>query len=151
MKRFVKLLISIAVRAGDAVSAAWHRLCGRPAPGTCVVIYYHGIRPEYRAGFARQMDEVARLTTALPGDHAGPLEPGRRYSMVTFDDGFVTYLDQALPEMEKRGIPSTNFVPTGSLGGPPRWIKRPGHPGLSETVMTAEQLAALARRPLATI
>lgn len=151
MKRILKLLISLGVRASDVMTTAWARLTGRPVPGSCIVIYYHGIRPEFRAGFARQMDDVARLTTALPGDHAGPLEPGRRYSMVTFDDGFISYIEQALPELEARGLPSTNFVPTGSLGKPPQWIKRAGHPGLLETVMTPEQLAELGQRPLATI
>lgn len=151
MKRSLKLLISLGVRVADVLRDGWRRLLGRPSPGSCVVIYYHGIRPELQAGFARQMDVVARLTTVLPGDHDGPLTPGRRHCMVTFDDGFVSYRDHALPEMEARGISSTLFVPTGSLGHPPRWITRPGHPALSETVMTEAQLAALASRPSVTI
>ena len=148
MKRLLKLLISLGVHGVDVVGDALRRLLGRPAPARCVVIYYHGIRPDLREGFARQMDLVSRLTTVLPGDHQGDLAPGRRYSMITFDDGFVTYLEQALPEMETRGLPSTNFIPTGSLGHTPRWIKRPGHPGLSETVMNEAQLQALASHPL---
>jgi peptidoglycan/xylan/chitin deacetylase (PgdA/CDA1 family) len=151
MKRVVKLLISLVVRAGDVVRAAVSRSLGRPAPGTCVVIYYHGVRPELREAFARQMDMVAQLTMVLPGDHAGPLAAGQRHSLITFDDGFVSYLEQALPELESRGLASTIFVPTGSLGVAPRWIQRPGHPGLAEVVMTEAQLAALAGHGSVTI
>jgi peptidoglycan/xylan/chitin deacetylase (PgdA/CDA1 family) len=148
MKRVVKLLISLAVHSFDRVRESLLNLLGRPAPGSCVVIYYHGIRPELCEGFARQMDLVARLTTVLPATHADALAPGRRYCMITFDDGFTTYLDQALPEMERRGLSSTNFIPTGSLGHPPRWIKRADHPGAAERVMSADQLKGLATNPL---
>jgi len=69
------------------------------------------------------MAMAARYAAPIAADSEIELEPGRRYCMVTFDDGLLTYKDCALPEMEKHAIPSTNFVPVGYLGGACTWMR----------------------------
>jgi peptidoglycan/xylan/chitin deacetylase (PgdA/CDA1 family) len=97
------------------------------------------------------MAMVARYTTPIAADSEIELEAGRRYCMITFDDGLLTYKDCALPEMEKYAIPSTNFIPTGYLGGACTWM-RPELIPLSprdriqyeqDRVMTEEELKSL--------
>lgn len=147
MKRLVKLLVSVLVRAWDVAAAVGLRLIGRRARPVCVVIYYHAIDAAQRSRFARQMDDLLRLTrpvsagvAALPGSEA-------HYAAVTFDDGFISVLENALPELEQRKIPATFFVPTGCFGGPPAWVK-PDAPARQQRVLTVEQLVALRAHPI---
>lgn len=151
MKRLAKLLISLAVRGCDIGRANLLRLAGRKPPSSCVVLYYHAVGAAQRERFARQMDELLRLSQPIRADARGPLDGGRHYCAVTFDDGFVSVVENALPELERRRIPATMFVPTGSLGGRPSWIKDPASPANREMVVSAAQLVALNGRELVTI
>lgn len=148
MKRLIKLAISLAVRGVDIGVRTALRWLGRTPLPSCTVLYYHEIEPEQRGRFARQMDEVSRLTEVIRADQRQRLEPGRCYSSITFDDGFVSVLENALPEMEARGIPATLFIPTGYLGHRPGWIQDPDSPAYHQNVMSVEQLAKLKDHPL---
>ena len=142
MKRLLKLAISLLVRAWDTLAALRLRfLGGRPQP-TCVVLYYHAIPPGQRARFARQMDLLVHLAQPVPADLPALPTSGARYCAVTFDDGFVSVLESALPELERRNIPATFFVPTGCLGDPPSWVQA-ASPARHERVLSTEQLAGL--------
>jgi peptidoglycan/xylan/chitin deacetylase (PgdA/CDA1 family) len=151
MKRILKLAISLGLYVWDRLSDFGRRLVGATPPARCVVLYYHAIQPSERARFAAQMDRVVRGSTPLRGEFTGPLQHGGRYAVVTFDDGFVSVNENALPEMESRGIPATLFVPTGCFGRPPSWVKDPAAPASRERVMTREELLEVSRRPLVTI
>ena len=150
MKRLLKLAISLLVRAWDILVALALRLLGRRPQTTCVVIYYHAITPADRPRFARQMDSLLRLAKPVPCTLAALPGSGAHYCAVTFDDGFVSVLENALPELEARNIPAAFFVPTGSLGGPPAWVK-PSSPASHQRVLSADQLAAVKDHRLLTI
>lgn len=151
MKRLIKFAVSLAVRAGDMVWAGILRLAGRKRPATCVVLYYHAVKAEHRQGFAAQMDCLLSHAKPIPADNEGPLDPGRHYAAVTFDDGFTSVVQNALPELQDRSIPATIFVPTGSLGRSPLWITDPSSPSRKETVLSAEELKGLRGTNLLTI
>ena len=72
------------------------------------------------------------------------LTAGMLYSVVTFDDGFESFLENALPELEEREIPSTVFVVAGNLGRVTDWK------GYPERIMSRDQLLQLPS-PLVTI
>jgi peptidoglycan/xylan/chitin deacetylase (PgdA/CDA1 family) len=76
--------------------------------------------------------------------------PGRNVA-VTFDDGFHSVVENAAPELVKRGIPFTMFVPSGCLGGRPPWIANANHPSWKERVLSAAELRDVANDSLATI
>jgi peptidoglycan/xylan/chitin deacetylase (PgdA/CDA1 family) len=68
------------------------------------------------ANFAAQLDEIARH--GEPSTLAELSMPSRRPRVVvTFDDGYVDNLTNALPIAEAKGIPITVFVTSGALGG----------------------------------
>jgi peptidoglycan/xylan/chitin deacetylase (PgdA/CDA1 family) len=142
MKRLIKLFISLLVRAWDVAQTAALRLFGHQPRPTCVVLYYHAIPAGQRARFARQMDLLVRLAKPVPADLPALPSSGARYCAVTFDDGFVSVLENALPELELRNIPATFFVPTGCFGGPPAWVKA-ASPARHQRVLSAQQLAGL--------
>jgi len=122
IKRLTKLIISIGFFLCGAVGNTIRWLVGRKPPATCVVFHYHAVAPEYRAQFARQMDALLRWTIPIAADNHQPLRPGKRFAAVTFDDGFLCVLENALPELMRRRIPATIFIPAGLLGTTPEWL-----------------------------
>lgn len=143
LKRFGKFIISFVF---FWLSRLWNALCSAVTGtrrGTCVVLYYHAIRPEHRALFARQMDILLRSAVPISADHSEPLGSGRRYAAVTFDDGYENVLDNALPELAKRGIPSTIFAVSNALGGLPSWISDPSSALKAERISSADRLRGL--------
>lgn len=121
---------------------AFRHLVGKGNDGTCVVLLYHSVEPEHRARFARQMDILLRWAMPTRADSTEPLPPNRHHVAVTFDDGYVTVIANALPELEKRMIPATIFVVVGALGRNAHWFTNPSH-RLKHEVMSADQLRKL--------
>jgi peptidoglycan/xylan/chitin deacetylase (PgdA/CDA1 family) len=121
------------------------RLTGKKVPGTCVVLYYHAVPSEQRARFAHQMDVLLRCARPLKAENRAPLEDGIHYAAVAFHDAFVSVCDNALPELARRGIPSTLFVPSGYLGRQQGWIKDHTHSDYLEVVVDAKRLQSLDR------
>jgi peptidoglycan/xylan/chitin deacetylase (PgdA/CDA1 family) len=118
-------------------------IAGRPRR-RLVVLCYHGVRPEDRSAFAWQMD--ALLRTARPASlqrWVSTPEIGNLVA-VTFDDGFANVRQNALPELERRGIPATIFVPTGNLGGHPTWSMEKKEQFHEERILEAKDLRTLA-------
>jgi peptidoglycan/xylan/chitin deacetylase (PgdA/CDA1 family) len=122
LKRLIKLSISIVFFCGFGLVDLVRRLLGKKAAGTCVVLYYHGISSEQRARFARQLDTIQRVAKPASIEAPPPPNTGARYVAVTFDDGFESVLENAIPELQLRGIPSTIFIPTELLGKFPPWL-----------------------------
>jgi peptidoglycan/xylan/chitin deacetylase (PgdA/CDA1 family) len=143
LKRLIKLAVSMGFFSVMFASDTILRCFGRKRPGTCVILYYHSIRREHRARFARQMDAVMRLVTPIPADRCEPLSPETRYAAVTFDDGFVSIVENAVPALVERKIPATLFVLADLLGTAPNWTTYGEGYGAEERIATAGQLRDL--------
>ena len=104
---------------------------------------YHSVKENECARFARQMDHLVHVAEPVYADFSGA--PSRRASAVavTFDDGYCSVVDNALPAMRARAIPATVFVPTQYLGDRPGWITNDRHRDARERVMTTDQLRRL--------
>lgn len=146
MKRAVNLLLSLAYfafwRVWDALRFA---VTGRRA-GSCVVLYYHNIAQEHRSSFARQMDMLLRSATPISGrDIPSPSSTGstRRQVMITFDDGYQSAAEHAIPELKKRNIPATVFVVAGAFGRIPFWETFQESPSPNDKVVSTKQLREL--------
>ena len=139
MKRFVYVIISLIC---CALQSLRRLLGGRPG---LVVLYYHGITGQQAPGFARQMDMLKRGAKPVAASFTGPLDRRTCCAAVTFDDGFASFLHNALPALAEGGIHSTMFVPSGALGQQPQWLHDSSHPDKDDRVMTAEELRSLPR------
>jgi peptidoglycan/xylan/chitin deacetylase (PgdA/CDA1 family) len=143
----VALALSLGVRAFDIASALARRP-SRRIRRRGVVLYYHAVKPHQRQMFARQMDEMLRRARPFVAGRPEAMKAETPNVAVTFDDGFRSVIENAAPELESRRIPFTLFVPTGSLGQRPAWIRDPKHPSWEETVLSAAELRDLACHPL---
>jgi peptidoglycan/xylan/chitin deacetylase (PgdA/CDA1 family) len=116
-----------------------------------LVLMYHGIGQRAAAAdpynlFVPAADLAAHLTCLLERGWrplrlaeylAGGVGP-RRF-LVTFDDGYRSVHDVALPLLAELAVPATVFVCSGMLGGTSRWM--PEMP--TEQLVTADDVVAL--------
>ena len=144
-RRAIKLGASLVFCCSSWLWRRLQRLAGKKLPGTCVVLYYHAVPSEQRARFAHQMDLLVRYARPVKAENRVPLEDGVHYAAVAFHDAFVSVCDNALPELARRGIPSTLFVPSGYLGRQQGWIKDDRHSDYWEVVVDAARLQSLDR------
>jgi peptidoglycan/xylan/chitin deacetylase (PgdA/CDA1 family) len=68
--------------------------------------------------------------------------PGRAV-MLTFDDGYSDFAEEALPLLERHGFPAAVFVVTDAVGGTSVWDAARGH---TAPLMGWDELRALRRR-----
>ena len=143
LNRLLKLSVALVFYLCTEVRNAIGRSAKRTPSPTCVVLHYHSIRPEHRLLFAAQMDALKRLTTPIPADCKTPLAAGQHYAIVTFDDGFSSVVENAVPELVRRRIPATIFVVSDLLGATPTWDSLGHDYILREQLISAEQLQGL--------
>jgi peptidoglycan/xylan/chitin deacetylase (PgdA/CDA1 family) len=142
LDRIVKLLISLVYHAFRTVRAAAGAFVGKERPGSFVVLTYHAVKAGQRDRFASHMDALKRYGTAVSAEAASPSDGENRIA-ITFDDGFTSVVENALPAMAARGVPATIFVTTGYLGARPGWIRKQEHMNYHEVVLSARQLQEL--------
>jgi peptidoglycan/xylan/chitin deacetylase (PgdA/CDA1 family) len=149
--RVIKLLISLIVLNFDYVRKMIRRILGNKSRGTCVVLYYHSVTPAHRKKFAQQMDDLIRWAKPVSVENKSQLDCGVHHVGVTFDDGFACVIENAIPELVQRKVPSTLFVPTGCLGCKPQWIKDKKDQNCREVIITVDQLEQLRENGLVSV
>lgn len=77
---------------------------------------------------------LGQLVRMLEGKGKGPSRP----VIITFDDAYRSFIELALPELRRRDMTATVFVPAGEIGGTNRWDQERGFP--KRPVMTAAEL-----------
>lgn len=84
------------------------------------------------ARFAEQMAWLARagLRGVGVGELVDAIRDGRQHRLVgiTFDDGYASVLDTALPVLQRHGFGATVFAVSGLLGGSNKWDQGPVWP-----------------------
>jgi peptidoglycan/xylan/chitin deacetylase (PgdA/CDA1 family) len=111
-----------------------------------VVIYYHSVKKEGVKQFEKQMAYLAKNYTVVKASHIKtvPVYSKKTIVVITFDDAFVSILENALPALKKWGLPANIFVPTGNLGKPPQWeILNCCLDDKDETIINKQQIANL--------
>jgi peptidoglycan/xylan/chitin deacetylase (PgdA/CDA1 family) len=143
--RLTKLFISMGFYVCSGVGNLISSLMGKKAPGTCVAVHYHEVAPQHRKRFARQMDTLMRHAKPLAADYRQPLQPGQHHAVVTIDDGLLSSIENAIPELVRRRIPVAFFVLPGLLGTVPRWAEFGTDSIGQEIIATADRLRELPR------
>lgn len=110
-----------------------------------VVIYYHGIKRHDVAGFKRQLKYLAeKCATVRPSEIKTARANGDSCVVaITFDDAFVSVIENAVPILKKHGLPAGIFVPADNIGKPPRWEIQDNCSDKNETIMSEEQVSEL--------
>jgi peptidoglycan/xylan/chitin deacetylase (PgdA/CDA1 family) len=118
-----------------------------------MILMYHGVAevPEdpnllcvTPGRFAEQMTWLKRhgLRGVGVGELVDAMRAGRSRGLVgiTFDDGYVSVLEAAVPELARHGFGATAYIISGRLGGTNEWDEGPSWPLL--TASGVRELAA---------
>jgi peptidoglycan/xylan/chitin deacetylase (PgdA/CDA1 family) len=116
------------------------RLAGHSRKPPFVVVTYHSVKRHERLLFERQMSHVLKVGSPVYADFEVGDARAHRFVAVTFDDGYHSILENALPVLRDRMIPATIFVPTNFLGNSPGWITDARHRDVDERLLTADEL-----------
>ena len=142
LKRIISLCGGLCVATVDGLQAWVAGLRGRHPKTMCVVLAYHSVRPQERARFARQMDDLVRYAKPVRPDVKSLPADGNRYAVVTFDDGLENIIGNALPELNRARFPRlyihrqpVEFLGTNLVG----IFRRQG--SVSETAMSEASFA----------
>lgn len=121
----------------------------REAP---MILMYHGVAQVLEdpnlfcvspSRFAEQMDWLERhgQRGVSISELVDAMRAGRARGLVglTFDDGYLSVLEAALPELKRRGFGASAYIISDRLGGTNEWDEGPSWP-----LMTAAQVRDLA-------
>lgn len=88
-----------------------------------VVLCYHGINKADAAGFEKQMAYLAknRSVARLSNIRTAGANGADIMVAITFDDAFVSVIENAVSILKRHGLPAAIFVPAGNLGQRPCW------------------------------
>jgi glycosyltransferase involved in cell wall biosynthesis/peptidoglycan/xylan/chitin deacetylase (PgdA/CDA1 family) len=119
---------------------------------TPMILMYHGVADVAEdpnllcvspARFAEQMAWLARqgLRGVGVGTLVEAMRDGRQRGLVgiTFDDGYASVLEAALPVLRRHGFGATAYIISDRIGGTNEWDEGPSWP-----LMTADQVRELA-------
>lgn len=124
------------------VVLGYHKV-GDPSPGAWQTWYY--VPAELFAAHLLYLRDdgwrVIDVATLLRGIAAPETLP-RRSALVSFDDGYRSVLEVALPHLLKFGYPAVHFVPTDYIGGR-NWFDQGGEP--EEPICDWDELRELER------
>ena len=141
LKRLLKFVISLGYLTLLRFSQLTRKALFQDSHPSLVVLYYHVVNESSHKAFEEQMERLVKTAHPVAADvSCDQLESGNHYVAVTFDDAFACLADYALPELNKRNIPCTIFVPVGFLGSFPAWAIEEGYNGAQEMVMSGAQL-----------
>lgn len=140
--RIIKLLISVGFFTVDCVLVSVFKLLGVKRQKSCTLLAYHSVFENERLSFAQQMDALLKIATPIDVSKLGKEETQGTPVVVTFDDGFRSFRENALPELVKRKIPVVLFVSSQCLGERPRFTDN-YNTKEKEMVMGSEELLSL--------
>lgn len=121
-----------------SLRALGNALAAGPAANRFCIVNYHRVLPTHHpllasepdvATFSWQMEVLARCFQVLPLREAvARLDSGTslppRTVCITFDDGYRSVHDLALPVLRRFGLPATVFVTSGHVGKGNMWNDR---------------------------
>lgn len=134
--RLLKVMLALLFLPPLELWRSSRRLLSRSRSPMAVVVYYHRILSGERARFGRQMDMLLRWSTLIRASDEPPLSS--RAVLVTFDDGWQSFCEVALPELEARQIPTLIFLISGRL-------EQTLETGCPERLLTEDEVRTVAR------
>jgi N-acetylglucosaminyl-diphospho-decaprenol L-rhamnosyltransferase len=139
----IRIAISAFYYAANLAIDRLRRLLGMPGRRWLTILNYHEIQTDFLFEFQRQMNTISRYAQVVPPDFEGPLPAQGANVAITFDDAFISVLENAVPELDAHSFPCAVFAPVGLLGTFPNWRVRDVATTYREDIMTREQLLRL--------
>jgi peptidoglycan/xylan/chitin deacetylase (PgdA/CDA1 family) len=143
MKRFIKFIISIIFLTFIKPFQYIVRFFRKEKPPFCIILFYHSVLDSEVRRYRKQLNLLSFFTEPVSIENIDTLAGGKRYSVMTFDDAYQNVIKNAAPELIKRKIPFTIFIPAGQMGEKPGWLANTGRKNENEKIATLEELLSL--------
>ena len=140
IRRVIKAVISLVWYAAYQLYEVFG--IARENRARLIILYFHAVRVEDIPVFRRQLEAIKTYAEVVDADYVGKPD-GRPKVAITFNDAFMSMVDNALPELIAREMPYTIFVPTGYLGRNPGWQMERATLDRHEIVANGDTLRAL--------
>jgi len=138
--RILKLIIAIFVFKFDQVNKFILWCLRKKTPGSCVVLCYHSISYKFKKRFEKQINIIKKYSEVIPPFSNIYLESGKKFCIVTFDDGYKNLVENAIPILVKYNIPSVLFIVTSCFDSFPDWIQEKNNPDKYEKILSIDDL-----------
>jgi len=145
--RIIQLMVSIVFLFFLEMQRIILQCNKKRKPPLVIILYYHAIKDHLKKSFVWQLDTILKWSKPIPIDLGIKLSQDKIYTAITFDDGFVSVYKHAIPELVRRNISATIFVPVGLLGKSPSWLAETFHNDKQESIISLEQLIELSNLP----
>jgi peptidoglycan/xylan/chitin deacetylase (PgdA/CDA1 family) len=110
------------------------------------VLYYHSVLENQSEKFIRQLDYLSKIYSFVSLSSLNRLPTKKNLISITFDDGLSSILRNALPELKKREIPTTIFIPAANIDNFPKWEQKDQEIYYSDKIMSREEIRELSDR-----
>lgn len=90
----------------------------------CVVLYYHSVLEKEKERFICQLNYLSSKYSFVSLNSLNSRPSKKKLISITFDDGLLSVLRNALPELKKKEIPTTIFIPAAKLDSYPKWEQK---------------------------
>jgi peptidoglycan/xylan/chitin deacetylase (PgdA/CDA1 family) len=142
-RRLSFLVISLAFCCLETCLKKLKAALGKEIDGTCVVLCYHSVPRDRINRFRSQMAILNRTAKPIAADFRGVLGNATRHVILTFDDGYSSVIENALPVLNAYKIKSTLFLIPAKMGIHPDWISTDNHPDLKEITVRPETITSI--------
>ena len=142
-ERILKVIISAIFYVAGKCACFFAWLSGKRIHPPLVILMYHAVEADRVENFKKHMDCILKIGDPVWADSAEFTSDTRPKIAVTFDDGFKSIIENALPIMRERGIPATIFIPAGYIGKKPTWVSDSEDLNVEDEVLNEAQLRGL--------
>ena len=109
----------------------------------CVVIYYHSVLNNEKENFIRQLNYLSNKYCFVSLNILNAITSRKDLISITFDDGLSSILKNALPELIKRKIPTTIFIPAAKIGSYPKWEQKRQEIYTNDRILNRDEIKKL--------
>lgn len=95
-----------------------------PGNQQCVALYYHSVLGSQKERFIRQLNYLTSKYSFVSLSSLNKIPSRKKLISITFDDGLSSILRNALPELKKREITTTIFIPAAKVDSYPKWEQK---------------------------
>ena len=119
--RLLKIFISVIYFLANNIAIILGKTQGNQQ---CVVLYYHSVLLKEKERFIRQLNYLSNNYCFVSLNSLDTITSKKNLISITFDDGLSSILKNAIPEIIKRKIPTTIFIPANKIGSNPKWEQK---------------------------
>ena len=143
MKGHFKFLISLFYLIVIAIKSLLLRILLGRSDCKLLTLNYHSIPNDQKANFIWQLKILRKIGEIVPIDFTVKNTKTKRFFKITFDDGFESIINNAVPYLESNNIPYAVFIPTAYMGKVAKWQHYNGKNNPDETIINKNQILKL--------